>query len=50
MKSRNHRGKRKGSANEAVHNVQGRRTAEVIVEVPTNPGGGSVLTEMTNTQ
>jgi hypothetical protein len=51
MKSRNHSGKRKGSANEAARNVQGKRTAEAIVDiVPTDPGGGSVLRENTNTQ
>jgi hypothetical protein len=37
MKSRNHSGKRKGSANEAARNVQSKRTAEPIVEIPTNP-------------
>jgi hypothetical protein len=30
--------------------VQSKRTAEAIVEVPTNPGGGSVLRETTNAQ
>jgi hypothetical protein len=50
MKSRNHSGKRKGSANEAARKVQSKRTAEAIMEVPTNPGGGSVLRETTNAQ
>jgi hypothetical protein len=50
MKSQNHSGKLKGSANEAARNVQGRCTAEAILEVPTNPGSGSVLSETTNTQ
>jgi hypothetical protein len=50
MKSNHNSGKRKAVANVGGRNVQGKHTARATVEVATNPGSGSVLTEPSNTQ
>jgi hypothetical protein len=47
---RTYTAKRRASANEESCNVQGKTAAADIVAAPTNPGGGSVLTETTNAQ